>query len=303
MEQFRAYSPEDIILSNLAETSARHTAVFEQELAHLADLARELVQSQADSTELRSALPELRPTDPPLPPHLAQSREILSRLGLLHTAEQRLLLCREIQALLAGDVFSDPSEALPDQNRVAYQKSTFTDTAFLQLSGLLDAPRAVYTSSFPAACEEVFHESCDYCILPLENATEGRLVGFTRLIDRFGLKIRATVEVAGTGGDRSACFALLARQVLWSNTGDCRLEIAFQPTGGASPAQILLAAELCGLTLDRIHTIPQDDHTDLLHAVFSNVGPSLPAFLLYLSMEVPQHTVVGVYPRLTLQKK
>ncbi|MBQ9761334.1 MAG: hypothetical protein IJW16_08315 [Clostridia bacterium] len=303
MEQFRAYSPEDIILSNLNEVSARHISAFEQELAHLAELARELAESQGDTAELISALPDLAPPKSPLPPHLPSSREILSRINTVHAAEQRLLLCDELARILRADLYGDSAEGiLGVEPRVAYQKSSFTDTAFLQFSPLFGKPRAIYTASFVAACEDVYNGVCDYCILPLENLTEGRLISFTKLIDRFGLKIAATCEVSGTDATKCTCFALLSKQITAHPTRDgCYLEIALLQADGATLSHALLAAELCRLGLCKLASIPLESET-VLHAVFK-ASPSLSTFLLYLAMDVPQHTVVGIYPHLQSNKK
>ena len=59
MEQFRTYSPEDIILSNLDETADRQALLFEQELAHIAEFAREWMQSRPQDEELLSSLSDI----------------------------------------------------------------------------------------------------------------------------------------------------------------------------------------------------------------------------------------------------
>ena len=315
METFRAYSPEDIILSNLKETSARHACVFEQELAHLAELAKELIEPTADATELLSSLPDFHLSDdaPSDPNHLPQNHKVLHQLGKIHAVEKRTLLCDEIRKLLqnAGIDFSsayftenDLKRASP-HIRIAYQKNSLTDLAFLQFSKLFDAPHAVYFQSFSAACENVFQEDCDYCILPIENNSEGRLIGFTKLIDRFTLHIASISDVTGTDSTRCTRFALISKNLSFSplpnKTFSPFLEIAFSPDRENGTTDLLLAAQLCGLSLYRMDSIPDTENENnlLFHTVFRVTDSSkLPTFLLYLSMEVPQHRTVGIYTHL-----
>ena len=54
MEDLNAYTPEEIILANLAELSGRFDALREQLSAHLRELALELSAGMGDGTALLS---------------------------------------------------------------------------------------------------------------------------------------------------------------------------------------------------------------------------------------------------------
>ena len=309
MEQFHAYSPEDIILSNLRETSERHASVFEQELAHLAELAEELIEEQADEADILSAVPDfhLPQHTPNEQLHLPANQKTLNRLEAIHSVQRRVLLCDEMRKLLARDsertlpdsLFDPEKEAPQHPQCIIYQKSSFSDSAFLQFAALYDAPRAMYAHSFQVACENVFNGICEFCILPLENNSEGRLIGFTKLIDQYSLKIAATCDVIGNDGHRTTRFALLCKEIQAPlQKKDLFLEIAFPGDRKSNVTDLLLAAQLCDLSLTRMDSVPSfeaDAEHMLYHAVFSIDDATLQTFLLYLTMEIPQYSIVGIY--------
>ncbi len=315
MEDFRIYLPEDTVTNNLRQLSERLDFLSEQELAHLRELAWQAV-SDSDPEELLSSLPDRRPPDFPVAGEvLSESRGMLTALHGMHRTRRALLFSREIRRLLSEEQ-SIPLSALLRENepseeagphRIAYQRSIYTDSAYLRLSPLLEDPRASYTHSFHAACEEVYNHLCDACILPLENSTDGQLSSFSRLIDRYDLKIAATCEISGGGAERSTRFALLRRSILPLfpvSGGSLRFECAVPQGETPGCTEILTAASLCGLSLLRVDTLPSREEPGALSSrlAFSVDGGDLESFLLYLSMELPHYTPVGLYPHLPNQQ-
>ena len=289
MDSFRVYSPTDIIAANLRESAERTEALREQEWAHLCELAEELTQEKSFSS-LLSSLPDHR---------------------LPHGSVR---LCQAIAAKLSaqksfpvGAFFAD-AEALtedsPDANRIIYQKSGYTDEAYLSLSTLLENPQAHYAHSFHASCEAVYNGEYEYCILPVESTAEGELGTFSRLIERYDLKIAASCEIYAGASARTTRFSLLRRKLLPITDApgatyffECSLPLGSSPT----VSEFLGAAQTCGLELYRINTLPQFGSEPSLaaHAVFVTDNAELRAFLLYLAMEAPHYTPIGFYPHLT----
>lgn len=317
MEQLHEYSPESIIRNNLDESAVRHTHIFEQEISHLAELAREWVENQADEAETISALPDLRLQESAVSPidELPQSKEILRKLNRIHTAQKRLMLSDEIRKLLALGTHELPNDFFLEaerqtaysEHRIVYQKNSFSDSAYLQFAPLLDSSRAAYAHSFTSACEDVYNGICEYCILPLENSSEGRLIGFEKLIDSYGLKIVATCDIIENETARSTRFALLRRTLLpllpSADIKSSYLEISFPMSEDPTLAELLLAAQLCGLTLYRIHSLPEAENVYRYHVIFAIGRGSLSTFLLYLSMEIPQYTPIGIYTHILSKRK
>ena len=105
MERFRTYSPEDTILSNLSEVSERHAILFEQELAHISELALEWMNNRPQDEEALYALGDIEIDAVPLSParHLAQSLDTLQGRENLHTVEKNVLLSKEIDRQLSAE--------------------------------------------------------------------------------------------------------------------------------------------------------------------------------------------------------
>jgi prephenate dehydratase len=205
-----------------------------------------------------------------------------------------------------ADLFFNDQEETPLRtvNRIAYQKSSYADAAYLRFAEVMPLPRAVNTHSFQSACEDVYNGLCEFCILPLENTSEGQLHTFSRLIDRYGLKIAATCDITAGDGTRTTKFALLQKLLIPLDrvkfkSAPC-FEFSYPMSSDPAPAALLQAAKMCGLRLLRVETRPQieKDMPALGHYVFDTEGGDLFSYLLFLSMTAPEHEIIGVYPHL-----
>ncbi len=309
MEELQAYAPEEIILANLEELTDRILKSGEQERAHLRELAEEIRAAFEDPALLLSSLAEHRlPT--PSAAHHVQTNAERALLQALTTA-RRARLCMELKALLphpeqlCQELFSPVPENLELQarNRISYQKNRFTEPAYNRFAALIDDPRATYAESFPAACENVYNGVSEFCILPLESSMEGRLNSFTRLILRYELKIVATCNVATEGG-QSTRFALLRRNgISFAAAKDVpmQFELSAELAQEPSAEEILSAARQFGLRLRTADVSLTEEGASLLHAVFLTDRGDLPAFLLYLGMELPAYDPIGYYPDLSAE--
>lgn len=300
------YSPEEIILSNLDELLPRALQLGEQELAHLRELAGEIASGFADSNAFLASLSDHRL---PTPNAFGQTHPFAEVLCRTRSTHQRILLCSELRKNLPApdhlwqDFFFPSGEELSSFsfNRISYQKNGYTESAFQRFSGMLGEARASYAHSFPSVCEDVYNGICEYCILPVENSTEGRLGSFIRLISQFDLKIAATCDVQ-TGEDKTTRFALLRRNIARLHV-DPKLPryYEFSCTLGEYPApqDLLISARFCGMRIERSEVKTNMDDSYSMHTVLRTDGGDLPAFLLYLAMEVPNAIPVGLYPHLS----
>lgn len=318
MADFLAYSPEDVIDANLRETAERMNVTLEQEIAHLRELAAETVTENGLTPDFLAALPDHRP--PRFESRaslLPQNADMAERFGAAYSVWKSVLLCSELHTLLSTqralspDDFFMEAEELSDtaQERIIYQRNSYADNAYLRFASILSHSRAVYTHSFETVCEEVYNGSCEYCILPLENTTEGPLTSFTRLIDRYALKIAATCDIPTTDGTRITRFALLRRSLIPTirmevpvRYFECAIPFDHSPTA----ADVLCAAQHCGLKLCRLDS--RTHQTEYgprphIHFVFEAEDDHLTVFLLYLAMEAPHFDAVGLYSHLSDQTK
>lgn len=285
MEDLNAYTPEEIILANLAELADRFGALREQLTAHLRELAVELSARMRDGAAFLSSLAD----------HGAD----LDRLFPPPDADRaKAYLALELRRLLPRDgtqwqdwYFPAGEDVGPAaHNRIAYQRNRYTDEAFGKFSALLRDARAAYPHSFRAVCDEVAGGSCEYCILPLESSGEGRLRAFTSLIEAYNLKIAAVCTVP-VGDGRVTQYALLRRSLSLLHPlegGARRLELRCD-ISGRGPDGILCGAALCGMKPDYV-----EFSRGILTAGFLPDG-DLPAFLLFLSLSYPHFEIAGLF--------
>ncbi len=326
MDDLQSYSPEEVIVSNLRETDRWEVEAGEQAYAHLCELAAEIAAGFSDAPAFLSSLPEHRPPTPPLTGGLRTVTAALRPMLRELTARNSILLCIELGRRIPTprslwlDFFFPGGDEEPNRssfNRISCQKNRYTDAAYERFATLLPEPRAAFAHSYRSVCEDVYNGLCEYCILPLENSTEGRLTSFSRLIAMYDMKIAAVCDVP-VGDDRVTRFALLRRTPVmlrapdampWYFEFSCTLPAPARPAPGGQddpPAHeppgapdVLSAARFCGLTLGGADVSRGPEGSTRLHALLRVDQGNLPAFLLYLAMELPGAVPIGLYPNLS----
>lgn len=68
--------------------------------------------------------------------------------------------------------------------------------------------RAIYVASFRESCEAVYHERAEYCILPLEDASDGLLLPFRRMLLKYDLAVCGAAVCAGVS-EAGSVFSLV----------------------------------------------------------------------------------------------
>ena len=308
MRDFNTYSPETVIAENLRELTERADLLGEQEIAHLRELAIEIAQGD-DLADMLSALPYSRVSlTEPSANTLTGNAEMLSRSRNILESRQCMILSQALYEELRDRepllpvLFPDLEEVAPHgAGRIVYQKSSYTDDAYLAFAPLVTGARAAYAHSFHAACEDVYNGHCEFCILPVENAVEGELIGFAKLIAQYDLKIAAVCDITGADASRSTRFALLRRNMLPLFSPDTEKKGYFRcslPGEFAGiVANVLSAAIFFGLSLISLNTLPIDKEGEkfCFNLTFAIFGGNLYSFLLYLATAAPQYTPIGIY--------
>ena len=311
MRSFETYSPESVIAENLQELVERADLLGEQEIAHLRELATEIAQG-VDVSDLLASLPDYRfSTAPPSADILTNHAELLSRSRELMEARQCMILCHTLYEKLRDRetllplLFPDSEELAPHAaGQIIYQRSSYTNDAYLAFATSVSNARATYAHSFVTVCEEVYNGHCEYCILPLENAVEGELIGFAKLIAQYDLKIAATCDIEGADASRRTRFALLRRNMLPLLVPEIEKNefFRFSLPAQCAPliAGVLCAANFFGLTFLSLNTLPIDKDGAMarFNFTFDIHGGNLYSFLLYLATLTPQYTPIGIYSHL-----
>ncbi len=186
--------------------------------------------------------------------------------------------------------------------RVCYMQNGYSDLAAEFFTPYLctaqDGLSRVFSDSPEQACGEVEQGSAQYCILPIEDLSEGRLSGAERLIRRYDLHIAMSVSLM----PRGMVFALLRRSCCRIGTaGDGALSYELHSDeSGIGTEQIIAAARLLGLPLRRADSRHAEyDTSRLLHSLRFGVpeGGERGAELLglLLRLEKRDYAPVGFY--------
>lgn len=317
----------NIVTENLSSLHTRIGRMLDCSYIHtqaLAELlARAYVHDRAKiSAFLEQYLPEAVAEELALPAHAEQLARIYRQMS---TAEQiyffRALLDtlsdRSQQHLtdIATDLLGHAEPIEPAAHgRIVYQHNIYADEAFLHFSRVLPTAKACYSDSFTGMCEQLASGECEYCILPLENTQDGKLVRFYGLIERYELKIVLRCTVTAPDNRHSTVFGLCRRglalpELLVRDKSSLFEFLFWQENEHLSLSGLLHAAECASLSLVRVDCLPRSDDEILMGAGYpfdvcfeiapskdtSVPGQELLAFLMYLSIHAPSFLPLGIY--------
>ena len=195
---------------------------------------------------------------------------------------------------------SSPDFFTPNsQSTISYVKNNHSDSAFRKFSSLFEKAKVAYKTSFEDVCEDVYNYTSDYCILPIENSTGGKLFSFYSLIDKYDLKIFAICDIEEGNSDKRTRYALISKKSLiyQQSKKNVFVEFSMIEDKNYSLKNILEAANLCGLELYRLDTVssPYDDIAFKFYHVFKSKNQSVLPFLMYLNYKYPRHEDIGYY--------
>ena len=198
-------------------------------------------------------------------------------------------------ALAFADLFGAHSTLSADaQGRVAYVANSYTEQAFMELTGFIKNRRVAYFHGFEDVCQEVRSGLCEYGILPIESTLEGSMSGLLRLIELYDLRICALCYVP-TPQSGGTAFALI-RQTLPVQlpTAQHCMDLLFSPASPADTGRLIGAAALCSHALLHAATYTGEDN-ELFRLRFSVSPDTFYPFLLYLLLFCADVTPIGFY--------
>ena len=282
------------ICENIAMFDKRGSISYEERKLSLSMLTSELLKTKAEESDPRSIYESFTSLAPDLrgEEKLYFCKELLSQPRCFSEHERNELL--SITETTAGS-----------HGKVAYVRNNYNDMAFERFSQRIPNAKAVVTSSFADACEEVFDSRCEFCILPLENTGDGRLFGFYSMLDRYDLKIISAWNIDTDDHQRNIRFGLAGKGIsknalnaLSKKHLPCILEFSVAAENASLTKDILSAANAASALLLQVDSLPVV-YDDRMRRFFFNVKISadeLQAFCLYLSMEFSSYSLIGFYP-------
>ncbi len=161
--------------------------------------------------------------------------------------------------------------------------------------------KIIHRNSFSELFDDVYSETSNYCIVPIENNTTGTLGNFYEQIFDHGLKIVKVCDVEHPDGDAETRFALLSNapiDLASLDEGEDRFELVVHSSDGSILPRILEAAKLCKMIPERIDSVPlsrlKKDHPfKIVFKMLPDVN--LPDFLIYLILDGISYTPVGIF--------
>lgn len=180
---------------------------------------------------------------------------------------------------------------------VVYVGNPYADEAKRRLFGDSQARERV-CRSFSELCDDISTGVGDGCMIPIENTSDGKLMSFYSVIDRFELKILRACDIDNSDGSQATRYALLSRRACRpSDEGEHYLEFSFTLSGQNELYGLLRVAEQMSLQPSRFDSVPQryDEAASTLYPVLRGRGDDLLCFLLYLKLELHGHTFIGLY--------
>ena len=307
---------EDVTSSNLSELSGELSAVMEQRLLEISDVAESAVGVAASLVQLgfdavdalnclfRGALEDIMPQIK-LPEDIRE--HITSKLYLLGNTDKAAFCEELIRRLAARGVRLTESHILPPsvgEDSFTYVRNALSDEAFEVFTENRQNATVVYSESFRECVRKVLSGECTYCLLPLEESGGVRIPGVIQLIYGNELKINSVTPVFGFDGNAGVKFAMVSRGFSseGAKKGDDRyLEIKLSHDGESSLINSLSAAYSLGLSLYRVNTLVFDgegEQQPVFSVIFRDGGKGFLAFLVYLMLFADDFTAIGLFKNL-----
>lgn len=205
-------------------------------------------------------------------------------------------------------VFIGSNESTPAgaHSKISFVKNKYADSAFEIFSRSVANAKPNYASSFKESCEDVTDGRCEFCILPIANSLDGRLMSFYSLLDRYELKICEIASVEDEDSSQSVFYARIGRSCKELNEKQATNQtLIFEFSVLASNAEfispLLLAAHCSDAKIISINSTPVEYDSSLQRFFFSfylKASKALP-FRLYVSLLSQSYTPIGFYKGLT----
>ena len=314
----------DTVRYNLSELRDRGISVSERRLAHVEEAAKILSKELADSgitvfendafiSAYRSFARSAFEADDALPSDIPRENEAKIRADLREDAVNSAIflcsdLCRRMRDRGAPlgffDFFPKNTDTVSGA-RIAYLRNPYSDMAFRIFSEVIKNPSVSSPRDFAGVCEEVYYGRCRYCILPVETSDEGALSGFRRLVSKYELCPVLSCSVATASGTQTTRFALFAKNMeriaekrnVERISGREVFSFRLDAPTDESLNKTVKALHMYGLRTLTVNSTPVAWDEGRYSFEFSAEcsDGELDAMLLFLTLEIPEYTPIGLY--------
>ena len=200
------------------------------------------------------------------------------------------LLCRHL-----NDSNGYVLESVDVPKMTTYLRVPAADKAFAHFSKLYKGLGASYSTDFKSACEDVYYDRVDSCILPLESSSDGLSSAFRHMMLKYELKITSAVKIV-TNEDSYQIMALLTGGFTDPLGDICEICLP-----GLSPHKLYEAIrvfEVFSAEVIRITSIPSrlgDSHDQ--HVCIKVSPEAVPSLRYTLDGLYPANILLGQYKK------
>ena len=241
--------------------------------------------------------------------YLKKFNEFLFNDELALSYEDKISFCKNVcnsplQKEIHSFLFIGSDEATPAgaHSKISFIKNKYNDLAFERFSKFVPNAKADYATSFKESCENVNDGFCEFCILPITSSSDGRLMSFYSLLDRYELKICAVTDIEDEDNSKTIRYACVGRSCIDRfEKKNSKKEVIFEfltvdSTNNALPL-LLLCAKEADAEIVNVDSIPVEYSTHLHKFFFSFKIPSQNALFFRLLTALTQEnlTPIGIY--------
>ena len=303
----------EIALSNLSALEVSFEELIEKRLAHLSELADAILMDGGDPDVVKSIFLSIKSDGNADSGNvIEENRHVADAIFSKTSLIERLAIFKETFGKMSSEKkkffkqhWYSASEPVSEEaaERIAYLRNSYNDMAYMQFASLLSSPRAAYFNSVTDVCESVYNGNCEYCILPVETSSDGKLLSFYEIILKYNFNVSAVYELRGDKGYTR--YALLDKGLdlvssgVRTKTRTRYLEFVMTETDNFSLSDLLFAAEFCGLKLRRIDTlnvsIGKGVKSSYVCPEFRVDGSDIHTFLAFLAIDISGIVPIGLY--------
>lgn len=177
-----------------------------------------------------------------------------SVVSVYERVREKLLICTRLRDVIRSTEYDYRHLSSP-QGAVSiafWYSNTYAKSAFAKFEKLFPDCNSIPVDSFLATCEAIEDENT-FGIIPIINSSDGRLVSFYRMMDKYDLKISAVCRIDNPNGDGFTKFALVGKHLL---DLDLQKEKNFEFVINGSLTELTVIAELLDGKIREITSVP-----------------------------------------------
>ncbi len=296
-----------IVLKNISKLNNAQSGILEKRFAHLSELV-DILYNEAGTDEIffrdKNFIELYKQLMGKSRTVVSEASESFNKVKLEYavkilSAAERAYICRKItdemgiKGVISVGTYFDFFDKNENET-VSCVQNDYSDKAYTQFAGILHSSKVKFRSNYEKICEDVYFNKSMYCIIPIEDSTDGKLWGLSKLIEKYELKILMITKVFNNGG--WTFFALVAKNIsipLLCN-GKKHIQISLKAEEAILP--VIIAADLNNLKVVSVES--SDDAESMLNMDLSVCDEGICGFFTFLFLEYDQFILKNFYGEL-----